>query len=140
MRFHAKNEMTMVDGSYRSVWKYESKTTSLLSTDVLLVRILIGKVINMDRLVAAFERTPVRGDEPGYEHWNCVEWIKEALAVIEKDGNILGTSAINWNSVRNAAMWYIEKKKGEHRFDGQGESEELRVPTWSLLEKRELIS
>lgn len=140
MRFHAKNEITMVDGSYRSVWKYESKTTFLLSTDVLLVRIMIGKVINMHRLVSAFEQTPVRGDEPGYEHWNCVEWIKEALTVIEKDQNILGTSAINWNSVRNAAMWYIEKKKAEHRFDGQGESEERRVPTWSLLEKRELIS
>ncbi|KAJ5151977.1 hypothetical protein N7492_010272 [Penicillium capsulatum] len=138
-RFHAKEELTMIEGSYRLLWKYESKCTPLIATDMLLVRIVVGTVLDLRRLVSILETIPVRGDEPGHEQWNCVKWVKEALSSMERDGTVLGTSVVKWSSVRNAAMWYVEKKKSEHRFDGKGAVNDLRVPTWSLLEKRESI-
>lgn len=139
-RFHAKQELAIVDGSYRSVWKYEGKDTRLLPTDMLLVRILVGKVLDMHRLVLVLENTPIRGDESGYERWNCVEWVKEALEAIQSDGKALGTSVVKWSSVRNTAMWYVAKKKSEHRLDGQGDGSDPRAPTWSLLDQNELIA
>ena len=56
---------------------------------MILVRILIGKVENIDRLVSVLQSVPVKGDEPG---WNCVKWVEDALKGLEGDGRALGTS------------------------------------------------
>lgn len=107
---------------------------------MLLVRIMIGKVADMDRLIAAFENTPIRGGQPGYDQWNCVAWIQEALELAQRDGKALGAAVTDWSSVRDTAMWYVEKKKNEHRFDGQAHFDQSKAPTWDILEKRETIA
>lgn len=107
---------------------------------MLLVRIMIGKVADMDRLIAAFENTPIRGGQPGYDQWNCVAWIQEALELAQRDGKALGAAVTDWGSVRDTAMWYVEKKKNEHRFDGQAHFDQSKAPTWDILEKRETIA
>ena len=72
-------------------------------------------------------KAPIKPGEPG---WNCVIWVKEALTALQADGKALGTSNVNWNAVRDAAMWYVEKKKAEHRFDGKGNYDSSKAPTW----------
>ncbi|KAI9729180.1 MAG: hypothetical protein M1834_007087 [Cirrosporium novae-zelandiae] len=138
-RFDVRNRMSLDAQSLQSTWEYEERKITLEPTAMLLVRILIGKVKNMKRLKSVLEATPVRAGQPGYDHWNCVEWIKEALDRLTQDEKALGTSATDWDIVRDTAMWYSNKKKREHRFDGQGGYDPKKVPTWSMLDKVELV-
>jgi len=127
-RYHAKER---ING-----WVFDEQTINLQPTNALLVRVMIGKIERKDRAVDIIRKTPIKPKEPG---WNCVIWIKEALAALQADGKALGTSNVDWNAVRDAAMWYIEKKKAEHRFDGKGNYDSSKTPAWDLLEGRETI-
>jgi hypothetical protein len=51
----------------------------------------------------------------------------------------LGTGSTDWQYVRDTVMWYIEDKKAGHRFDGQGNFDMTKVPTWDLLSGKEVI-
>lgn len=75
----------------------------MVPTSMLLVRIMVGKVKSMSRLRSIFESTPVR---PEVEGWNCVAWVREALLAAIRDSRAMGTSASDWESVRDTAMWY----------------------------------
>ena len=129
MRYHAKESVTASGVQ----WVLESQETSLQATNMILVRIMIGKVQNPTRLDSIFRQVPVRGDTP---YWNCVEWLKEALVLTARDGKALGSSVVAWDSVRGAAMEYCNRKKDEGRF--QVRLDPQRVPTYDLLEHREV--
>ena len=130
MRFHAKESITK-EGV--SAWVFEEKESSLM----VLVRVMIAKVNNRDRLISILRNVPIR---PHVLGWNCVEWVKEALELLEKDGKALGNSVTEWRTVRNAAMDYCQRKKDEHRFDGKAQFDMITVPTYDLLEKRETVA
>jgi hypothetical protein len=102
---------------------------------MLLVRIVVGKVEDMKRLRSLLERTPLRPEVTG---WNCVSWVQEALMSAIHDGKALGTSAKDWETVRDTAMWYVEKKKAAHRFDGTVHFDPDKVATWDMLDGVEL--
>ncbi|KAK1656971.1 hypothetical protein BDP55DRAFT_568275 [Colletotrichum godetiae] len=136
-RFHAKETMTFegTPPTPKSRWVYENRETSLAPTSMLLIRVVIAKVKDKSRLQSIFEDTPLR---PEVEGWNCVGWAKESFETALRDGNALGTSADNWKLVRDTVMWYIEKKKAEHRFDGTSDYDPTKAPTWDMLDNREL--
>jgi len=104
---------------------------------MLLVRIVIGKVRNKNRLWPIFRRTPLRPHEEG---WNSVAWAKEAFEDAVADTMAIGTCVENWEAVRDKAMWYVEKKKAAHRFDGQAQYDLTKVPTWDMLRNKELVA
>lgn len=131
-RFHAKETMT-TGGT--STWQYEHLRLSMKPIMMILVRIVVAKIRNEERLVSILGSTPMRPEQAG---WNCVGWLKEAFESAVEDGGALGTAAKEWEEVREAAMGYVERKKGEHRFDGTVEVDGGRVPTWDMLEGREL--
>ncbi|KAM5368715.1 hypothetical protein ACJZ2D_009381 [Fusarium nematophilum] len=137
-RFHAKETWTSVGDppTPRAVWSYTEETVPLHPTQMLLVRIVIGKVKDKSRLRAVLERAPVRSGEPG---WNCVTWVRDAFHEVLQDGKALDTAVDNWELVRDTAMRYVERKKAGHRFDGQGEYDLSRPPTWDMLRGEELI-
>ncbi|KAL2072014.1 hypothetical protein VTL71DRAFT_11357 [Oculimacula yallundae] len=128
-KYHAKERL---DG-----WEFTEERISLQPVDALLVRILIAKIERKDRAVDIFRKIPIKPDELG---WNCVSWVKEALAALQTDGRALGTGNVDWKVIRDAAMSYVEKKKEEHRFDGKGDYDSSRAPTWDILEGRETIA
>jgi len=66
-------------------------------------------------------------------------WIKEALEGLKVDGKALGTSVTEWNQVRDGAMTYCQRKKDQHRFDGQGNFNMNKTPTYDLMDDRETI-
>jgi hypothetical protein len=134
MRFHARERINVSGSSEGFVWVYDEESIELVPTGMLLCRIIIGKVEDIDRLRSIFQRTPIRAGTPG---WNCVEWVKEAVESAMRDGKALATSAKNWREVRNAAMWYVEKKKADHRFDGTKVYDNTKAATWDLLENSE---
>lgn len=134
MRFHAKNTISE-EGV--SVWEFQERESSLTATSMILVRVMIAKVKNRDRLISILRNVPIRPDVPG---WNCVEWLKEALELLENDGKALGTRVTEWRTVRNAAMDYCQRKKDEHRFDGEAQFDMTIVPTYDLLERGETMA
>jgi hypothetical protein len=130
--------LAVLDDGPASVWEYEEKKTAMRPTSMLLVRIMIGKIKDGDRLRAIIRNTALR---PEVEGWNCVAWVKEAVEAALLDGRALGSSKnMNWNAIRDHAMRYVGEKKAAHRFDGQGWYDDSRAPTWNMLEGMELVS
>ena len=134
IRYHAKNRQDPLLG--QMVWVFEQCECRLRATNMLLVRIMIGKVEEKDRLEQVMRSVPVvQGDAA----WNCVIWVKEALQKLRDDGKVMGTSQLEWNVVKNAAMSYVQRKKDQHRFDGQGNFDAGRAATYDLLAGTETI-
>lgn len=103
-----------------------------------LVRVVIAKVRNKARLCEMLRAVPV---VQGREDWNCVSWVREAVGTVWK-GNVLGTRLAGWEEVRTRALEYVERKKGEHRFDGKAEPgrfDVVKPATFDGLRKVELI-
>lgn len=117
-------------------WVFEERECPLLATSMLLVRVIIGKVEDGNRLVEILRSTPIRQGQAG---WNCVFWVKEALETLTADGKALGTNVIQWEKVRSEAMAYCQSKKDQHRFDGQGNFDTTKAPTYDLIERKEII-
>ena len=134
--FNAKESLSIVGNPpvAQSVWNYEERATTMAPASMLLVRILIGKVASLSRLRSVFERTPLR---PQLEGWNCVGWVREAFLAAIADGRALGTSASDWEAIRDVAMWYVQAKKAAHRFDGTVSFDPNKAPTWDMLKGAE---
>jgi hypothetical protein len=132
--------MQNVAGAVQNVWAFEDRQISLQPTSAILVRIIIGKVADEVRLREAFAKTPIRAGSPGYEGWNCVSWVQEALSWAAEDSKALGSCHTDWTHVKDTALWYVAKKAAEHRFDGEGEFDLGKVPTWDAIEGKELIA
>jgi hypothetical protein len=134
-----------VDGQMQWVWGFEERDISMGPTTMVLVRILIGKVKQKDRLETVLRSVPIGHSTVG---WNCVQWVREALVALEHwHGNgirLFESSAyqLDWYQVRDTAVWYVQLKEDQHRFDGQAQAGTFdtdRVPTWDMLKGREKI-
>lgn len=138
-RFHAKNSLGAIGSPFQHefVWRYERLETSLTATSQILARVVVGKVVDMNRLTKIFDGTPVHPEIPG---WNCVAWVKEALVSALNDEKALGTAVSDWDSARDTMMKYIAEKRAAHRFDGQAGFDPNTVPTWDMLAGKELIA
>ncbi|KAL4796009.1 hypothetical protein BDV19DRAFT_156035 [Aspergillus venezuelensis] len=133
VRYHAKEKLSVTGGS---VWFFEGRECPLAPTSMLLIRITVEKVVDGARLVGILRNIPIRQNQPG---WNCVFWLKEALDTIKADGRGLGISVIEWDKVRNQAMGYCQHKTDQHRFDGRGNFDMAKVPTYDLMQRKEVI-
>ena len=132
-RYHARNHAT---AEADSVWAFEEVRTSLMPTQMILVRVLIAKIENTDKLAQLLRQVPVK---QGQQDWNCVSWVKEALSQLEVSTDILGTSVVQWEAVRNTAMSYCQKKRDQRRFDSAAKYDNTRVPTFDLIQGKETI-
>jgi hypothetical protein len=74
-----------------SEWEFEEAPTTILPARMIMVRILIAKIESRDRLAQVLRKVPIRQGQQG---WNCVLWIKEALAELQMSTNIIGTSMV----------------------------------------------
>ena len=134
--YHAKEKL-IVDGDpkvARSVWEYSAETDR---ASMLLVRIVVGKVTDIYRLEKVLRSVPLRNDKKG---WNCVSWVREALHLVSLDPGALGSRVEDWEKAQETAMWYVERKKAAHRFDGLGEFDVSKPATWDMLDEKELIA
>lgn len=130
VRYHAMNRVDK--------WVFEERSTSLEATNMLLVRVMIGKVVDSEGLKGVMRSIQVKNNDPA---WNCVIWVKEALAKLA-GGKTMGTSQLDWQTVRDTVMKYVEDKKAQHRFDGKapkGQFDTRRAATFDLLTGKEMI-
>jgi hypothetical protein len=131
-RYHAQERPTK-EGSQ---WTFEERITSMMPTQMILVRVMVAKVEHAERLAQLLRQVPIR---QGQEGWNCVSWVKEALSDLQKSKKILGTSVMEWQAIRDAAMQFCQLKKDTHRFDGKGNFDTPQVATFDLIQKKETI-
>ncbi len=68
--------------------------------------------------------------------WNCVVWVRQALLALQNDGKAVGTSVLDWHTVRDAAMKYCQEKIDAHRFDGKVKFDMTRPATYDFLKKK----
>ncbi|KAK8044659.1 hypothetical protein PG993_004683 [Apiospora rasikravindrae] len=92
-KFHVKNFVGSQDGVAGSMWQYEEAEVPMAPVSGLLVRVMIAKVNDKDRLQEVFRGIPTRPSIPG---WNCVGWVKEAVEALASDPRALGTCAKDW--------------------------------------------
>ncbi|PLB44812.1 hypothetical protein P170DRAFT_367189 [Aspergillus steynii IBT 23096] len=133
LHYEAK-ERPKTEGTWE--WFFAESTRSVGPTDMLLVRIMVAKIIDKTDLVGVLRETPVRQDTPG---WNCVGWVKEALERVQANGQMVGRQMLEWEAIRNEAMRYCQMKRDQHRFDGKGSFDIQTVPTFDLIEGREIV-
>lgn len=133
VRYHVLGRPKLGGGSE---WFFEERELQLNPSSMLLVRVIIGKVADGNRLAQILRNTPIRQDQPG---WNSISWVKEALDMLKVDPKALGTSVVEWEEVRSEVMNYCQRKKDMHRFDGLGNFDMGQVPTYDLMKRKEII-
>jgi len=135
-RYHARQRDHMENGQLRSRWEYEELEIGTAPTQMILVRVLIAKVINVERLGEILRTVPLVQDD---KDWTCRIWVRDAIARLAAEKGVLGRSVTDWATVENTAKQYVRKKKDQHRFDGTVEWDRRKVPTWDLIQKKETI-
>ncbi|RAH87404.1 hypothetical protein BO86DRAFT_394206 [Aspergillus japonicus CBS 114.51] len=128
VRYHAKERLT-VEGKSEFIFE-----ESEVSPQMVLVRVAVAKIVDKDRAVEILRNTAIGQDSPG---WNCVSWVQEALGMLSPDSRALGARMPDWERVRDAVMDYCQRKKDQHRFDGNGDFDMSFIPTYDLMVGRE---
>jgi len=107
----------------------------MLPVDMILVRIMLAKVENTEKLAQLLRQVPVRQREEG--DWDRVARVREALLRIELSEDVVGTSVLGWEVVRESALSYCGQKRDQHRFDGSGKYDLTQVPTFDMIQMKE---
>ncbi|KOS21900.1 hypothetical protein ESCO_001639 [Escovopsis weberi] len=102
----------------------------------ILVRILIGKVRDLDRLQDALGR--VRPSN--VQHYCSVDWVQHAVAAVMNDRKTLSSCVADWRLIRDTAMQYVAAKRDARRLDFRGMLSTGRPATWDLLKNTELVA
>ncbi|PHH84241.1 hypothetical protein CDD83_2265 [Cordyceps sp. RAO-2017] len=135
--YHAKEKLVKsgTPPQIRPEWQYVNDSNRAA---MLLVRVLVGKIVDHERLERIFKAVPLRTEDA---NWNCVLWMEDAFRMMVQDGGAITTSVQDWASVRDKAMSYVEQKKAAHRFDGKDPSivfDPAKPATWDMLTDTEM--
>ncbi|KAJ3482859.1 hypothetical protein NLG97_g7459 [Lecanicillium saksenae] len=130
VRYHAKQQLMQ--------WHYDEVEIPTAATNMILVRMLAAKILKMERVEAILRSVPVRPNVPG---WTCRSWVTEAYEKLRNDSKALGPCP-DWETLSETALWYVNKKTEEHRYDGQaphGQFSTWQVATYDMIERKEVI-
>lgn len=116
-------------------FRFEERPVSMMPVDMILVRLMLAKVEDTNKLAQLLRQVPIGQREEGA--WNCVAWVREALLRIERSEGVVGTSVLGWEDVRDAAMSYCRQKRDQRRFDGSGKYDSTQVPTFDMVLMKE---
>ena len=133
-RYHVRERFDPATG--RNRWDYQGLEIPMQPTGQLLVRITIAKVEKPNRLEQLLSQVVLVQDDP---NWRCRHWVRDGLLALKTDGKSLGTAQLDWDYLESMVNWFVELKKSQHRFDGQGDWNMMKVPTYDVLEGRETM-
>lgn len=117
-------------------WIFDEKEMAKLWSAALLAKVVVAKVTDLERLKGIVRGIPIVQGDP---NWNCVRWVEHALAAIQADGKAVGTSILDWVTVRDAAKRYVEEKKAARRYAGNSGFNMYKAATYDLLDGREIV-
>lgn len=134
IRYQVKERLRSNGGSE---WVLEVVKVSMAPTQMALIRLLVAKIEKPDAMAQLLRSIPIREGQAGCK---CVLWVKEALSHLKASTGTIGTSVVDWVTVRDSAMAYCKQKHDLHRFDGMGKFDMSRVPTFDLIRNKEAIT
>lgn len=132
-RYHLKEKLDTI--TRQTEWYYEAVKISMRPTGQLLVRIMIADVEKPKRLEQLLSRVLLVQNDPS---WRCKHWVRDAILALKRDRKSLGTTELDWDHLEATANWFVEFKKRQHRFDSIGGWDMRKVPTYDILERREI--
>ncbi|KAM7197509.1 hypothetical protein V8F20_006654 [Naviculisporaceae sp. PSN 640] len=112
-------------------WAFEARKIHMAPTAMILVRVVIAKIEDYDRLLEILASVPMRPED---DDFSCVSWMRDCLKVLEEDttGALSAKSKIlDFDVIKPAVLEYVERKKAQHRFDGKVNVDEQVAPMWS---------
>ncbi|KYK59830.1 hypothetical protein DCS_00964 [Drechmeria coniospora] len=116
-------------------WFYTEKTVTDVRTPYkMLVRLLVGKIEDMDRLVTMTRTTPIPQNDP---YFRSYDWVATVLERVDADGTVVGDAVLDWETIEMTARRFIETKALQGRFGREALG--LPQPMWSMLEDREVL-
>ncbi|KAM7203360.1 hypothetical protein V8F33_002351 [Rhypophila sp. PSN 637] len=127
-------------------WEFEARQIRMAPTAMVLVRVVIAKIHDMDRLMEILSNVPIRGHDKTF---SCRMWMIDAVnALAQDDGQALSAKSkiTDWDTIYQAAIEFVEKKKAEHRFDGRDAENpnpvfrKERIATFDLLTGEEIFA
>ncbi|KZZ93300.1 hypothetical protein AAL_05685 [Moelleriella libera RCEF 2490] len=132
--YHVKDKIVVRNEQSEAsrVWEYAAESDR---TSMLLVRIMVAKVSDTRRLESILRKVPLHADRT---EWNSVAWVREALHLAGNEPGTLHPRVKDWEAIRDMAMWYVEQKKAEHRFDGLGHFDASKPATWDMIQGKEI--
>lgn len=98
-------------------------------TNMLLIRITIAKILDMDRTLDILRHIPLRPEIYG---WDCRSWVQEAIETLDSDGDALGIRVMDWDKVSQKAVSYCDEKKAANRFCGEDNLYSKYPPTFDF--------
>lgn len=134
-RYHVRQRLDPARPG-RLIWAYESLEIPLAQTSMLLGRIMIAKITDKAQIRSTLAAVRAIQDDPS---WTCRIWVKDAITALEADGKSLGTRITKWTTIEQNANNYIRQKRQQRRYDGSGSWVSGTVPTFDLLENREIV-
>lgn len=140
MQYHVKN--TIQPDVSGQPWVFEvSKLGDSDTRYRLLTRMLIAKIGDPSSVDAALRAVPIVQGDPDF---NCISWVKSAIAKLDGDGVLAKSKVVDWDTINQRCREYVAMKKEAGRWkasvDPSSSSKFVKIPTWDMLEEREVVS
>jgi hypothetical protein len=121
---------------FRPELEFYEEPLRLSDPPLPLVRVVIGKIDNLTRLVHVLRGVELVRDKT----WDGATWVRSAVEAIQRNAIALTTSILDWDTVKGETLNYLHYKEGQHRFDGGESFDTSKSPTYDLLLRAELIT
>lgn len=134
-RYHVKN-ISVPDPAIKDRWEYEEvDLPDVRTTGHLMIRILIGKILDEARFVAILRSVPVVQHN---HNWTCLTWVMQSLSALERDNQAMGTAILDGPRIESIAKQYAANKIAANRFETSSNSLDPK-PAYDLLNNKEMI-
>lgn len=140
VQYHVKN--TIRPGVSGQPWVFEASRLGESDTRYrLLIRVLIAKIADPSSVDASLRGVPIIQESPD---WNCISWVRSAIERLNADGVLSESKVVDWSIIDRQCKDYVVKKKeaGRWRAGNSPDSthELVKIPTWDMLQEREVVS
>jgi hypothetical protein len=133
MRYYAKQVLTVGN---QLQWIFEERDIPLAPTQMLLVRIIVAKITDREQLLRAIRGTQLVHND---KSWTCKSWVRDTVARVQANGKAVGTSQLDWDTIRTTAENYCREKEKKGRFNGKSGFDISRAPRYDLMARQEVI-
>lgn len=113
-------------------WGYSTTWSYAFDPEKLLVRVMVGRVLNLDRLESVLESVPLceKAKKPSYYN---KQWVKDALAALDEDMFAMGRRKLDWTTLKIHSAGYVGFKLSWDRWRTRQEFWGPCTPVYDLI-------
>ena len=122
------------------VWEYKTRESSTRKASASMRgRVRLCNVTDAKRFERVMQSVHVDRHWKNMGTFSCRTWLSSAWRALANEPGLLEPEmTISWHTIEKTVKEYLEQKESQDRFNYDVTFEEL--PTWDLLEQRELVS